>query len=49
MSTHVIKCLEMVAAGSRSDGLDVFLRDLISSVITLAINGRDQTHPMYPD
>ena len=49
MSMHVIKCLEMVAAGSRSDALDAFLRDLISSVVTLAIDGRDQMHPVYPD
>ena len=41
MSTRVIKCLETVAVGSRSDASDVFLRDLISTVITLAINGRD--------
>ena len=41
MSPCVIKRLKTVAVGSRSDASDAFLRDLISIVITLAINGRD--------
>ena len=41
MSMHVIKRLETVAVGSRSDTSDAFLHDLISTVITLAINGLD--------
>ena len=40
-STCVIKRLETVAVGSRFDASDAFLRDLISTVITLAINGHD--------
>ena len=40
-SMRVIKDLETVAVGSQSDTLDAFLRDLISTVITLAIDGRD--------
>ena len=41
MSPHVIKRFETVAVRSRSDALDTFTRDLISTVITLAINDRD--------
>ena len=41
MSTRIIKCFETVAVGSRSDASDAFLRDLISIVITLTINGPD--------
>ena len=40
-STGIIKRLETVAVGSRSDASYAFLRDLISTVITLAINGQD--------
>ena len=39
--SRVIKCLETVSVGSRFDASDAFLRNLISTVITLAINGRD--------
>ena len=39
--SRVIKCLETIAIGSWSDASDAFLRDLISTVITLVINGRD--------
>ena len=40
-STRVIKRFETVAVGSRYDASDAFLCDLISTVITLVINGRD--------
>ena len=39
--SRVIKHLETVVVGSQSDTSDAFLRNLISTVITLAINGRD--------
>ena len=40
-SMRVIKRIEIVVVGSRSDASDAFLHDLISTVITLAINGVD--------
>ena len=38
---RIIKRIEIVAVGSRSDTLDAFPCVLISTVITLAINGVD--------
>ena len=49
MSTRVIKRLETVADGSRSDACDAFHRDLISTVITLAIHDRDSINPVNPN
>ena len=40
-STHVIKCIKMVVVGSRFDASDAFSVRLISTVITLTINGGD--------
>ena len=40
-STRIIKCLETIAIGSQSDASDAFFRDLISTIIKLAINGQD--------
>ena len=48
-STRIIKCLETVVVGLVSDASNAFLRDLISTVITLAINGRDEIDPVNPD
>ena len=48
-STCIIKFLETVAVGLRSDASDVFHHDLLSIVITLAINGRDSIDPLNPD
>ena len=36
---RIIKRLETPAVGSQSNASDAFLRDLISSIMTLAING----------
>ena len=41
MSTCVIKCLETVAVGSRSNASDAFSVGLISTIITLMINSVD--------
>ena len=49
MSPRVIKCFEMPAVGSQSNASDAFLRDLISTVITLAINGEDYIASGEPD
>ena len=40
-SPRIIKRLETPAVGLRSDASYAFLRDFISTVITLAINGGD--------
>ena len=48
-SPCVIKYFETPTVGSRSDASDVFLRDLVSTVITLAINGGDYIAYGEPD
>ena len=48
-SSSVIKRLETPAVGSRSNASNAFLRDLISTVITLAINSGDYIASGEPD